>query len=192
MTAVLPDAEVLRDALERYPAVVAGQGVERLPELDEWYREGLPAAIAGRSPAHVSHADLIRVTEWKMARGVWRAPNLALVRGNDPSRVEEVSGEALQRAPHPTAPVAELAKLAGVGPATASAVAAAALPSVYPFFDELVAQQLPDLGPVAWTLRYYARYADLLRAAVVDLGAAWTPASLAHALWALAGGKAGV
>jgi hypothetical protein len=172
--------------------VVERQGVARLPELDRWYRDDLPGLIAARTPAHVTHAELVRLTEWKMARGVWRAPNLVLVRGNDPSLVEETSVAALARIPHPTAPVSELAKLKGVGPATASAAAAAAAPELYPFFDELVAAQLPGLGPVAWTLGYYAKYADALRLAARELGGEWTPVLLERALWAHVGGKAGI
>jgi hypothetical protein len=177
----LPDPAQLRRALDDYPAAVERQGVARLPELDRWYRDELPALIAARDPAHLTHAELVRLTEWKMARGVWRAPNLVLVRGNAPAAVEETSTRALSRIPHPTAPISELAKLKGVGPATASAAAAAAAPDIYPFFDELVAAQLPDLGPVAWTLGYYARYADVLRTASRDLG--WTPVLLERALW---------
>lgn len=180
----------LRRALEDYPEVIERQGVARLPELDRWYRDELPGLIAGRSPAHLTHAELVRLTEWKMARGVWRAPNLVLVRGNDPSEVEETSARALAKIPHPTAPIAELAKLRGVGPATASAAVAAHAPQSYPFFDELVAAQLPGLGPVAWTLGYYARYAEALRAAALTLGGDWTPALLERALWAHVGGKA--
>jgi hypothetical protein len=33
-----------------------------------------------------------------------------------------------------------------------------------------VAAQLPGLGPVAWTLGYYAKYADALRLAARELG----------------------
>lgn len=187
----LPDPESLRRALDDYPAVVERQGVARLPELDRWYREELPALIAARTAAHLTLPELVRLTEWKMARGVWRAPNLALVRGNDPRAVEETSAAALAKVPHPTGPVSELAKLKGVGPATASAAVAAAAPESYPFFDEIVAARLPGLGPVAWTLGYYARYADALRAAARELGGEWTPARLERALWAHAGGKAG-
>src|SRR5690606_29394164 len=133
----VPDSTTLRRALERYPAVVALQGVARLPELDDWYRDGLPALIAGRATPRLTLAELARLTEWKMARGVWRAPNLVLVRGNDPAAVEETSAAALARIPHPTAPIATLSGLAGVGPATASAAVAAAAPDSYPFFDEL-------------------------------------------------------
>jgi len=180
-----------RDALGTYAAVVARQGVPRLPDLDAWYRDELPTAIAKRRPRHATHAELVQLTEWKMARGVWRAPNLVLVKGNDAARVKETSAAALASAPHPTAPIAALAKLDGVGPATASALASAAEPSVYPFFDELVAAQVPGLGVVKWTLGYYAKYAESLRERARRLGDAWTPSMVERALWAAVGGKAG-
>lgn len=183
--------ETLRLKLDEYPAVLERQGVARLPELDRWYREELPVLVAARTPAYLELADLVRLTEWKMARGVWRAPNLALVRRNGAAVVEQTSSEALARIPHPLEPISTLAQLKGVGPATASAAIAAVAPELYPFFDELVADQLPGLGPVAWTLSYYARYADVLRDEARRLGGSWTPALLERALWANAGGKAG-
>ena len=184
-------AERWRRALEDYDSVIARQGVARLAELDRWYAEELPDAIRGRRPAHVTLPELARLTEWKMARGEWRARNLVLVRGNDPDVVVATSAGALAKAPHPTAPISALATLDGVGPATASAVAAAFAPEVYPFFDELVAGQLPGLGAVKWTLGYYARYAEALRDRAAALGAGWTPAMVERALWASVGGKAG-
>ncbi len=180
-----------REALARYDAVIEGQGVAKLPELERWYRHELPGLIAARKHPHITHAEMVKVTEWKMARGVWRARNLVLVRGNEPGAVVKASTEALAAAPHPSAPIAALAKLAGVGPATASAVAAAARPDIYPFFDELVAAQVPGLGPVAWTLAYYRRYADALRERATHLGGRWTPVMVERALWANRGGKAG-
>jgi hypothetical protein len=181
-----------RDALDSYADVVARQGVAALPALDRWYRDELPDAIAGRDPAHVTHDELVRLTEWKMARGVWRARNLVLVRGNDADVVERTSAAALAQAPHATEPIKALAALAGVGPATASAVMSAARPDVYPFFDELVAAQASGLGPVAFTLPYYARYAEALRERARALGDPWTPSDVERALWAHVGGKAGV
>jgi hypothetical protein len=188
--ASLPDPARLRDALARYDDVVAAQGVAKLPGLDRWYHEELPGAIAARHRPHVTADELVRLTEWKMARGVWRAPNLVLVRSNAPDVVIATSIDALALVPHPAKPIARLATLKGVGPATASAVAAAFRPDVYPFFDELVAAQLPGLGKVAWTLGYYGRYAEALRVEAARLGGAWTPAALERALWAHVGGKA--
>jgi hypothetical protein len=178
-------------ALASYEAVIERQGIPRLADLDRWYRDELPASIAARATAHVSHAELVKVAEWKMARGIWRARNLALVRGNAPDLVVSVSTAALAAVPHPTTPIDALAQLAGVGPATASAVASAAAPDVYPFFDELIADQIPGLGTVAYTMSYYARYAEALRARAGRLGAPWTPVQVERALWAHAGGKAG-
>jgi hypothetical protein len=185
------DADRWAAALGGYRDAIGRQGVERLPELDRWYREELPREIGRRTPPHVTHEELVRVTEWKMARGVWRARNLVLVKGNDPAAVVDASAEALSRVPDPRQPIAALARLAGVGPATASAVVAAAAPETYPFFDELVAAQVPGLGPTAYTLGYYVRYAAALRERAAALGARWTPARVEQALWADVGGKAG-
>jgi hypothetical protein len=177
-------------ALAAYPAAVAARGASRLPELDAWYREELPGVLTGRAPMHLAHDELVRVTEWKMKRGVWRARNLALVRSNDPAEVQRLSAEAFALMPEPRKPVARLATLAGVGPATASAVLAAARPDMYPFFDEVVAAQIPDLGPVAFTAAYYARYAERLRERAVRLAAAcpdagWTAHAISQALWSI-------
>ena len=180
-----------RRALRSYDEVVIRQGVARLQALDRWYREELPDAVAKRRPRHATHAELVKLTEWKMARGVWRAPNLVRVKGNDADLVKRTSAEALASAPHPTAPIASMAKLDGVGPATASALAAAAEPTVYPFFDELVAAQVPKLGAVKWTLGYYATYAEAVRERARALGDDWTPVMVEQALWASVGGKAG-
>lgn len=178
-----PDAAAWRAALDRYPEAIAERAAERLPALDGWYRDELPAAIAARTPPHLTRDELVRLTEWKMTRGEWRARNLVLVRGNAPEAVVDASTAALAAVPHPTRPISRLAELAGVGPATASAVAAAHAPAVYPFFDEHVAARVPALGAVKWTLGYYARYADALRARAAALGDGWTPVMVERALW---------
>ena len=184
-------AATWRRALDAYPDVVARQGVARLPELDAWYQEELPATIAGRRRPHVTLTELARLTEWKMARGEWRARNLVLVRGNDADAVVDATSEAIALAPEPRKPIARIAELEGVGPATASAVMAAARPDAYPFFDELVAAQVPGLGKLGWTLGFYVKYAAALRDRAGGLGAPWTPAMVERALWSHAGGKAG-
>jgi hypothetical protein len=87
------------------------------------------------------------------------------------------------------APVRMLAKLRGIGPATVSAVLAAVYPERYPFLEDVVAAQVPDLGPPAFTPRYYAAYAAVLRARAAELAArcpasGWTPHAVDLALWA--------
>lgn len=185
------DLSTWTDALARYADVVAAQGVPSLVAHDAWYHHAFPPLIRSRSAPHITGDELARVTEWKMARGVWRARNLVLVRANADADVQAVSGDAFALVPHPTKPIARVATLGGVGPATASAVLAAYEPSHYPFFDELVAAQVPELGSVAWTLGYYGRYAEALRDRAAGLGAGWTAAMVERALWAHAGGNAG-
>jgi hypothetical protein len=131
-----------------------------------------------------------------MKRGVWRQRNLLLVEENPDAQVEQTSREAFAAVPDPRRPVSLFIRLAGVGPATASAVLAAYSPGMYPFFDELVAQQMPGMGEVTFTATYYARYADTLRTRAESLNAAcehhaWTANDVGMALWAAAGGKAG-
>jgi hypothetical protein len=179
-------------ALDAYEGVILQQNVAKLPDHDTWYRNEFPRDIAKRSVPHIVHEELVRLTEWKMARGVWRAPNLVLVKGNDAKNVVALSTDAFAKMPHPTSPIATLAKLDGVGPATASAAAAAFAPTVYPFFDELVAEQIPSLGKVAWTMGYYGKYAASLRERATQLGGDWTPVTVERALWANVGGKTGL
>ena len=183
------DVHAWRAALDRYDSVIAAQGSAKLVELDRWYRHELPDAVQARSPMHATLAELVRLTEWKMARGVFRARNLVLVKGNDEKTVRERSNRALALAPHPTAVVKELAELSGVGPATASALAAAAHPSLYPFFDELVAWQIPGMTDVAFTLGFYGKYAESIRTRAAQLGDEWTPVMAESALWSHSGGK---
>jgi hypothetical protein len=155
------------------------------------------------------HDELLRVVRWKMGRGVWRANNLPLAAGNAPEAVQACTAEALAlvgAVPVPMvvqagaqavstggipasgatmaaallAPVRMLAKLRGIGPATVSAVLAAVYPERYPFLDDAVAAQVPELGPPAFTPRYYAAYAAMLRARAAELAArcpdsGWTP-----------------
>ena len=122
------------DALARYDAAIAAVPSARLLEHDVWYRTVLPALLASREPGYVLHDEMVRITEWKMARGVWRAPNLVLVRSNTPDEVLHASRLAAEQIPHPTKPVTALVALKGVGAATASALLAVMAPSVYPFF----------------------------------------------------------
>ncbi len=186
------DTSQWQHALASYNAVIAAQGVGSLVDHDSWYHTQLPESVALRSPAYFTHDELVRVTEWKMARGVWRARNLVLVRGNSSDVVEQVTADGFTLVPDPLQPVRTIATLAGVGPATASAVLAAYAPQYYPFLDEIVAAQVPSLGAPAFTPGYYRRYAEALCTRARQLAGGWTPAKVERALWAHAGGKSAV
>ena len=205
-------------ALAAYPAAVEARGGPKLLALDRWVHDELPGEVRAREPRHLMHDELLRVVRWKMGRGVWRANNLQLAAGNAPEAVQACTAEALALAgavPVPMvdqagapavstegipasgatmaaallAPVRVLAKLRGIGPATVSAVLAAVYPERYPFLEDVVAAQVPELGPPAFTPRYYAAYAAVLRARAAELAArcpasGWTPHAVDLALWA--------
>jgi hypothetical protein len=173
-----------------YERAIEALGNEKLANLDRWFREELPLKILERSPHRIYHDDLQGIAAWKMHRGVWREHNRRLVASNPPEKVEEASREAFAAVPDPRKPVATLATLSGVGPATASAALAAYAPYYYPFFDELVAAFVPGLGPVAFTLPYYLKYASAIGERRDRLNAtcssrAWTAHDVAQALWAV-------
>ncbi|WP_411281060.1 hypothetical protein [Gemmatimonas sp.] len=176
------------DALARYDDAIAALPSGRLIGHDTWYRSELPALIHARRPGYVLHDEMVRITEWKMARGVWRAPNLVLVRSNTADEVVRASRSAWEQIPHPTKPVTALVALKGVGAATASALLAVMAPEIYPFFDEDVAAQVPELGPMAWTNGHYATYAIALRERSAQLSATFarefSPVMVERALWA--------
>ncbi len=181
-------------ALEEYPEVIRAQRVRGLEELDAWYRVDLPGLVAARQPAYVTRNELERVATWKMKRGVWRERNRRLVAGNPLAVVKKTTREALAAVPDLRMPISILSRLAGVGPATASAVLAGYSPALFPFFDELVAQQIPGLGTVAFTAAYYQRYATALRERAAKLNEhcqnqVWTAHLVSQALWAASGGK---
>lgn len=171
-------------ALDSYTAAIALLPSARLVEHDVWYREVLPAAVALRVPAHVTHEEMVRITEWKMARGVWRAPNLVLVRNNPFGAVEAATMRAAELLDLPAKALSAVCELGGVGPATASAVLAVMAPERFPFFDEIVAGQVRELGAVAWTATYYRRYAAALVARASALGPSFTATMVERALWA--------
>jgi len=157
--------------------------------VDRWYRCELPNLVAARQPPTVELDELVDAVRWKMLRGEWRPRNLGLVRGNAPDVVRSVCARAFALVPDPRQPVAAIAELAGVGPATASAVLAAYRGDLYPFLDELVGAAIPELPQPRFTLPYYLRYADALRQRAQQLGPPWTAQTVSLALWSASGGK---
>lgn len=172
-----------QSAYDAYPAAIAAHPVARLKDLDTWYRETLPPAIRAREPMTLTHDEMVRVTEWKMARGVWRAPNLVKVKANAPEAVDAAGRAASANLATLNKAINALCELDGVGPATASAVLAIMDPHRYPFFDEDVVKQVPSLGVVAWTLAYYRKYAEALVTRAVELGGDWDAMMVERALW---------
>jgi hypothetical protein len=179
-----------QEALDDYARVVDAQEIAGLAELDRWYRDELPAEIATRNPPYLDRSELSDIARWKMMRGEWRQRNLMLVRSNRDVEIREATQEAFVLAPDPKTPVVRIAKLAGVGAATASAALAPYRPDLYPFLDEVIGAAIPGLEETKFTVPYYVRYAEALRQRATDLGEGWTAQQVGLALWSASGGKA--
>ncbi|MBI4674344.1 MAG: hypothetical protein HY741_22095 [Chloroflexi bacterium] len=193
-----------RDALAQYDALILAHAVNQLPEIDAWYRNELPRVLASRQPAYVTKEEFLETLRWKMKRGDWREWNRVRVANTDARVIKKHAQDAFAAARDldaeiPTAskeckrPLQILCELDGVGPATASAVLAAYRPDLYPFFDEWIARQIPNLGKVAFTASYYWKYADALRGKAKELkelcGMGWIVQEVGQALWVVSGGK---
>jgi hypothetical protein len=58
--------EDLKTAHQRYNEALKLKS-NRLPELDKWYREDLPALIKGRgNDAHLTTSELVKLMKWKL------------------------------------------------------------------------------------------------------------------------------
>lgn len=182
------DLPAWQRALEGYAAAITALPNAKLAGHDAWYRAELPSLVQARAPMHVTYDEMVRITEWKMARGVWRAPNLVLVRNNPPGAVEAATSDAAALLDVPAKALAAVSTLGGVGPATASAVLAVMAPERFPFFDEIVTEQVAPhvegMGKIAWTAPYYRKYAAALVARADALANGWHATMVERALWA--------
>eukprot|EP00005_Dracoamoeba_jomungandri_P010626 CAMPEP_0174267828 /NCGR_PEP_ID=MMETSP0439-20130205/35066_1 /TAXON_ID=0 /ORGANISM="Stereomyxa ramosa, Strain Chinc5" /LENGTH=125 /DNA_ID=CAMNT_0015355567 /DNA_START=147 /DNA_END=521 /DNA_ORIENTATION=- len=107
-----------------------------LKELDNWFYVELPASL--KKKMFISSEELVKVVEWKMTRGQWRARNKKLAESNTEKEVKKLSkgvfkmfteneGEDEEFFRKCKEAIKQLSKLKGIGPATASAVLSAFL-----------------------------------------------------------------
>ncbi|KAM9210902.1 uncharacterized protein PS065_014107 isoform 2-T2 [Dugong dugon] len=173
----------------------------RLETLDLWYREELPAAIGGgRAEKHVTRDELERLLAWKLARGRFRPRLQQLVASNPPELVVQCSAAAFHLLPDVLAAVTELCALRGVGPATASVLAARA-PEAAAFRSDEAVAAVPSLSALQYTLQHYQLYLGQVqeRAVALNRGSLcsfpasvsgpWTPHLVETALWTWAVGQ---
>jgi hypothetical protein len=142
-----------RKALDAYPDRLAALNDPKLQKLDAWFWGSLGDAIRARDPNRLTAEELVRVVEWKLARGKFRPNLLKFAQAHTEATAGEATGEALKRFADATggyeknwlaACLAPLVDLKGIGPATASAVLAAATTSIPMMSDELIAVALPE------------------------------------------------
>ena len=167
------------------PAAVAERGTQ---VDDAWLHTALPAVLAARTPSYLTHAELVRVMEWKLKTGKFRPGLLAKVTSNKEDAVQRCSKAAFQALQGPAGPatlraaLTALTELVGVGPATASAVLCIFKPTHCAFMSDQSLDGL--LGSRNYTAKECLDLAALCRAKAKELGGAWTAQSVQRAFWA--------
>ncbi|XP_007055905.2 uncharacterized protein LOC102947292 [Chelonia mydas] len=164
---------------------------KNLSELDKWYQEELPGAIAGRKEKYLTQAEVVKLMEWKLARGKFRPRLQQLVATNSSETVEICTRKAFQLLPDVAAAITELSQLKAVGPATASAILAAGAPEAVAFMADEAMESIPGLTPIRYTLKHYILYLGKIQLCVkklnqVDTEKVWTPHRVEMCLWAWA------
>jgi hypothetical protein len=142
-----------------------------------WYVNELPKELAQANS--LTHEQLVKLVEWKLARGKWRPRLLDFAKAADGGAVADASLRALAQlrklkgarcsAAVLKEAMAPLIELRGVGPATASAVLSAVDPSVPFMSDEALAAAL---GTKQYTVAAAGMLMEALQAKAAALTAA--------------------
>ncbi|XP_052452243.1 uncharacterized protein zgc:112496 [Carassius gibelio] len=172
-------------------AAVKGKTSGKLLQLDRWFQEELPTAISTRSKRSLTHAELVKIMEWKLTKGKFRPRLQQLIGSNSEEAVQSSTSKAFGLLPDVQAAITELCKLKGVGPATASAVLAAGAPGEVAFMADEAVESIAELRPVEYTAKHYALFLQKILNKTSQLNKAdsqrdWTPHRVEQCLWAWA------
>ncbi|ROI16435.1 hypothetical protein DPX16_4469 [Anabarilius grahami] len=172
-------------------SAVKGKTSGKLLQLDKWFQEELPAAILARSQRSLTHAELVKIMEWKLTKGKFRPRLQQLIGSNSEEAVQSSTSKAFGLLPDVQAAITELCKLKGVGPATASAVLAAGAPGEVAFMADEAVESIAELRPVEYTAKHYALFLQKMlhkssQLNKVDGQQDWTPHRVEQCLWAWA------
>lgn len=129
--------------LQRYDAAILGRSStskNNLPELDNFMWKELPGVISSRKPRHVTAAEYAKVVRWKLKRGKWRPRLQAFADSASDADVVKATTAGFRALADGKLREAqlEISALKGCGPATASALLAAADNNVPFMADELL------------------------------------------------------
>ncbi|GFS71799.1 uncharacterized protein NPIL_267761 [Nephila pilipes] len=164
-------------------------GPEELIRMDAWYQEELPKLIHSRKEPYVTHEELVQLTKWKLMREKFRPNLIDLVRINTEKAVTTHSKKAFKRLPNLAGAIAMLTCLKGVGPASASAILAAAYPEQAPFMADECMLSTPGVETMDYTVAEYLNYTMELKKKSdhlnsLDSSQTWNPHQIELALWA--------
>ncbi|KAG0206485.1 hypothetical protein BGX28_002068 [Mortierella sp. GBA30] len=137
----------------------------------------------------IDSKELCELMSWKLKRGKFRPSLAKLAASNADVDVRRISQEAFTLVPRNLkAAITKMAELKGVGPATASAILCAGAPNEVPFMADETMDSVPGLGPIAYTIPYYLKFASKVIEKAATLKAKGsvavnTPHLVEKALW---------
>ncbi|KAK4054975.1 hypothetical protein OIO90_003316 [Microbotryomycetes sp. JL221] len=168
-----PSDQVLQHYLKRYNEALelkqlksSTKHSKHLIQLEEWYQTQFKSRVSSSvnqiDNQHLKQ-DLIRLMQWKLARGKWRPRLEQLIASNSPDSVMQSFMKAKQALMMTTETnndddsfeqaMKALCELKGVGSATASAVLAAIKPNTCIFMSDEVFETLLPQDKVEYNLK---------------------------------------
>ncbi|KAM0288046.1 hypothetical protein ACHAQH_000114 [Verticillium albo-atrum] len=127
--------------VESISATKSKPGQKTLKELDEFRYVEAPRLFSQIDAPErpMNHDDVKVLVDWKLRHGKFRPTLMKLVTSNDPSMVSKTIKDGIstyQKTSDVAKALAILAKLKGIGPATASLLLAVHQPNDVPFFSD--------------------------------------------------------
>ncbi|RBQ94098.1 hypothetical protein VDGD_00991 [Verticillium dahliae] len=127
--------------LESISAAKEKPGQKTLKELDEFRYVEAPRLFSqhGTPERPMNHDDVKVLVDWKLQHGKFRPTLMKLVTSNDSSAVSQTIQDGIstfEKTSDVAKALATLAKLKGIGPATASLLLAVHRPDDVPFFSD--------------------------------------------------------
>jgi hypothetical protein len=178
------DKNVWRRVVKEYQPMLLKKKGEELVAMDAWC-EKLSAELQKESSC-ISKSDLIKIIEWKFAKGRPR-PYMKMIKANSDEKVKSCSKAAFSEAQEGNIDTFfdEITKLQGVGIAGASAILSLRRPDLVAFMDDEVIETL-FTGKRAYTRAIFDIMNEKCTEIAEFLGEEWTPRLVGKALWTAA------
>lgn len=170
----------------RYKDMLKEKGGDKLVKLDNFCRD-LSARLKEDSSPSISKDELLRLVDWKFAKGKPRWALVNLLKSNRPETVEKCAAAAFSRSNDGdiSGAMKRLCELKGVGPATASALLSLHRDDLFAFMDDEVIECLYD-GKRGYTLKIYLDVNKKCTEIAEKLGDDWSPRRVGRTLWTAA------
>jgi hypothetical protein len=182
----------------RYTEMLKAKGGDELVECDRYCRKDLKARMIQQK--FITKDELLKIVQWKFLKGKPRHALMSLLKSNSESDVKDrtKSGMIFANDQNVDAAIDEIAKLRGVGPATASAILSIFKPSLFAFMDDEVIECLYDDGKRGYTTKIYRHMNDECTKLANQLNRIrnddknpndkdeWNPSRVGRALWTAA------